>query len=500
MGQSSVVPAPHACRDPRDLIPALGMVHDLAATGGGPAGRALISESWRRSREAGVDSGIAAAPLVFDRDVIDDARAAHPLHRHLPMLRGLLRQVADETAQLMVITDGAGHALWSEGPPQVRRQADAVGLVEGFCWSEGSMGTNGIGTALASGSAEYVYSAEHLAKVLHCWSCVGAPITDPDSGELIGCIDLSATAEALHPATVALVAAAAELTEARLALEMQAHDELLRDRYLRHLQGLHGEPGALVTATGRILAAEPVAWRGRRVAAPLTGGHVALPDGRLAVAEALGQAFLLRVPGQPLSRAVRPLLTLTLLGAGHPHARLDGRLLTLSLRHAEILAVLALHPQGLNADQLSLHLYGDEGNPVTIRGEIHRLRAQLGDLLRAKPYRLDCDIDADFLTVRRLLTAGDSASLHQAARLYRGDLLPRSDSPAVRAERDELAARLRRQLLDRGAADALWAYAQTEAGQDDLEMLERLAAIVPASDPRRAAAQSRLNRMLLEGL
>jgi hypothetical protein len=81
-------------------------------------------------------------------------------------------------------------------------------------------------------------------------------------------------------------------------------------------------------------------------------------------------------------------------------------------------------------------------------------------------------------------------------RLYGGELLPRSDAPAIRAERDELAVRVRRQALDRGGADALWTYAQTEPGRTDLEALERLRAVLPAGDPRRATVASRSDRLL----
>ncbi|MCP9965410.1 GAF domain-containing protein [Actinomadura madurae] len=256
--------------------------------------RQPIAESWRRSRDAGIDAGVAAAPLVFDRDVLADARAAHPLERHLPMLEALLRQVADETEHLMVITDETGNALWTQGPPAVRRSADAIGLTEGFRWAEDAVGTNGIGTALATGRPEYVYAAEHIAHVLHGWSCAGAPVTDPDTGRIVGCIDVSATVDALHPATVALVAAAARLAESRLENEMLARDERLRERLLPHLRGLRGA-GALVTPTGRIIAGERL--RGRRVPVPEPGGTVVLPDGRTAVAEPLGEAFLLRLPG-----------------------------------------------------------------------------------------------------------------------------------------------------------------------------------------------------------
>ncbi|HEY8478506.1 MAG TPA: GAF domain-containing protein [Spirillospora sp.] len=475
--------------------------------------RPPIFESWRRSREAGVDTSVESAPLVFDRDTVADARTAHPLWRHLPMLEGLLRRVADETEHLMVITDEKGHVLWVQGPPAARRDADSIGLTEGFRWSEDAVGTNGIGTALASGRPEYVYASEHVATVLHRWSCAGAPITDPDSGRVIGCIDVSATVRSLHPATVALVAAAARLAESRLENEMRQRDERLRERLLPHLRG--PDTGLLVTATGRILGGPAgCEWRGRRVDVPEPGGTVTLPDGSTAVAEPLGEAFLLRpcagrggsgaAPHRrgpraggpsPLETGEGPLLALSLLGEGRPYARLDGRPFPLTLRHAEILAVLAMHPRGLTGDGLALCLYGDDGSPASVRPEIHRLRQQLGDVVRARPYRIAVPVEADFLTVRRLLDDGDVAG---AVRLYTGELLPRSDAPAVRAERDELAVRVRRQALDHGDADALWTYAQTEPGRADLEALERLRDILPPGDPRFAAVTSRRD-LLLDG-
>lgn len=474
------------CDDPADCARRTAALHDAAVAGTAPAGRPLIRDSWRRSLAAGVDPEAEAAPQVFEADMVADVRAGHPLDRHLPMLRETLRQVADAATHLMVVTDGGGCVLWSEGPRDVRREADAVGLAEGFRWSEESIGTNGIGVALGARASAYVRATEHLVRVLHPWSCAAVPIADPDTGTVIGCVDISATVAELHPAVVALVGAAARLTEAQLTVEMHHRDERLRARYLRHVRG---DTRALVTATGRILAADSEGWRGGRVAAPRAGARIALPDGRPAIAETLGQAFLLRAAGTD----DRSSLTLRLLGDEQPWALLDGRRIPLSLRHAELLTLLALHPNGLTGEQSSLCLYGDEGNPVTVRAEIHRLRAQLGDVLRAKPYRLDCDVDADFLTVRRLLAAGDVAT---AVRLYPGPLLPRSESPAIQAERDELATQLRRQLLYRGDPEALWSYAR--AAGDDLEIFARLSAVLPPGDPRRVSAQLRQHRILCE--
>lgn len=472
------------CDDQADCDRRTASLREAAVAGAAFGAPAQIRNSWRRSLAAGVDPGLQAAPLVYDADAIDDARAAHPLAAHLPMVRELLRHVAEASDHLMVVTDGDGCVLWSEGPPNVRRRADAVGLMEGFRWTEEAIGTNGIGTALGARAAAYVRCAEHLVRVLHRWSCAAVPVADPDTRQVIGCINVSATERALHPAVVSLVEAAARLTETRLTLEMHRRDERLRARYQRHL---HGDTRALVTPGGRIVAADRDGWRGARVAAPWPGARVALPDGRTAVAETLGQAFLLRTAGA----GERCSLSLRLLGEEQPYALLDGRRVPLSLRHAELLALLAIHPNGLTCERSSLCLYGDEGNPVTVRAEIHRLRAQLGDIVAAKPYRLDCDIDADFLTVRRLLAAGDVTA---AVRLYPGPLLPRSEAPAIRAERDELAGQLRAQLLRRGGTEELWQYVR--AVEDDLEVLGRLSTALPPGDPRRVTARIREHRLL----
>ncbi|WP_329521328.1 helix-turn-helix domain-containing protein [Spirillospora sp. NBC_01491] len=447
MVQDPASSALHALRPPGGPVPGLGDLLE-AASGSG----------------CGTSLGSGAGP--------GGVRPVQQPDPYPPVLRGLLREIAGDAAHLMVLTDAAGRVLPPGRPPGPRRAGGASGV----------------------------------------------PITDPDTGRVIGRVEAGG-AGAPHPAVAALVSATARLAEARLELAMRRRDDRLRERFLPHLRALRGEPAVLVTATGRVLAAEPAGWTGRRLPVPFPGAQIELPDGRPALAEPLGEVFLLRPPGVPDDRANpagrtartcgagrrgagpvppsgadrRP-LTLSLLGTDQPSARLDGRQVPLTLRHAEILALLALHPQGLNADRLSWHLYGEDGSPVTVRAEIHRLRGQLAGLVQAKPYRLACTlVDADFLTVRRLLDEGDVSS---AVRLYRGELLPRSDAPAIRAERDELAVGVRGHVLDLGGPGSLWAYAQTDPGRSDLEVLERLRSVLPAGDPRLAAVASRSARLL----
>ncbi|GAA3145623.1 helix-turn-helix domain-containing protein [Nonomuraea roseoviolacea] len=453
----------------------------------GEGTRRLISTSWRRSVEAGVDPEHGPAPLSLDLSHLGDLRDAHPLRPLLPLLTETLARMADESRHIVVVTDRDGRVLWRDGNLGVMRSADRIGLSEGHGWSEERMGTNGIGTALAALRPVNVYSAEHLLRLLHVWSCSAAPIVDPDSGEVLGCVDVSGTAPSLHPATAALVGTVARLAESQLALRMYERDE----RLLRRYEELRGRPGILLSATGRVIAGDPGGALGPRVRLPADGDRLLLRDGRTVTLEPFCDGYLVSGTTTPVTTAPSPppALRLCFLGEGIPTAAVGERRLPLSLRHAEILALLALHPRGLSAEQLSFHLYGDAGNPVTIRAEIHRLRAQLRGTIGAKPYRLTSPVEADFLELRHLLAANAPAAL---ARTYKGPLLPRSESPEIRRERDELEVQVRACLLLHGSPDDLWTYAQTANGRDDLQILERLAESLPFADHRAAAARARL--------
>ena len=71
-----------------------------------------------------------------------------------------------------------------------------------------------------------------------------------------------------------------------------------------------------------------------------------------------------------------PGLVLTLLGTAE--ARLDGRRLLLNRRQTEVLALLALHPEGLSLEQLHAMLYGDQAVTFsTLKAEVSHLRQAL---------------------------------------------------------------------------------------------------------------------------
>ncbi len=391
--------------------------------------RPLIADSWRRSREAGVRPEGPVAPSVHARDDVRELRDEHPLARMMPTLRHLLLDVAEAARHIVAVCGADGELLWVEGPARACVAAeDTMNFAEGALWSEDGAGTNALGTALTIGHPMQVFAAEHFKTTVHPWTCSAAPIFDPESGALLGAVDLTGPYRMTHPHSLALVTAAAGAATGALRQEHWQRDERLRDRYIRRLVHLGQRPTGVVSRSGRVVMAHPTGWLGTQVAIPGEGRVGFLPGGETFRAEPIGVegGYLVwaapRSGGAPLRRKLRLRLM------GEPRAWLDGSPLHLSPRHAEILALLALRPEGLTSEQLGAALYGP-GYPVaSVRSEVSRLRRLIGSALATRPYRLDADVDADALDLRRYALEGSAADVIALA----GDgLLPRSCAPGV---------------------------------------------------------------------
>jgi hypothetical protein len=485
-------------RDPATHARLLHGIYDavLGADRAPAAPRPLVSESWRRSLAAHVDPDRRLPPVVFAEADLPDIRDAHPLGEVMPLLRSTLVSIADEAMHVMLVTDADGTILWREGAARLLHDADAVGLCAGTRWAEEAIGTNAMGTTLAVDAPVQIHSAEHLVRTYHAWTCAAAPVHDPDTGAILGAVDISGPLHTVHPAMVQLVSATAQLAENQLRVRLAIADERLRVRNMPHLTSLRGQAGALVTPSGRVVAGEPYGAWPDRVALVAGAGRVRLDDGREMIVEPLAEGYLLRPPARAAPARARSALALRFMGERNPSVVLNGRRIPLTLRPAEVLAALALHPEGLTAERLALLLYGDDGNPTTVRGEIHRLRNLIGaDVLRTRPYRLDATVDADFDAVRRALRAGQP---DVAVRACDGPLLPGSDAPEIRAERDGLVAALRRAVLDSDDAGLLATFAEHPLGRADLAVHDRLLELLGPADRRRPEAVSRRARVLAE--
>jgi hypothetical protein len=389
----------------------------------------VIASSWKRSDAAGVDPLGGLAPRALSAEQAEDLWRHSPLSVAELVVSQLLEEVRLEGQQVAIICDDAGNLLWLDGDRNVLEGAREINLDRGTLWSEGAAGTNAMGTALALDHPIQVFSAEHFSTPVHGWTCSAAPIHDPETGRQIGVIDLSGELTTAHPHSLVLVSTAARLVEAELAASR------LRERARQ--------------------AVEPTPF------------SVTLERG----VGALGVAIL---------------------GIDRALVRYGPRTVELSKRQSEVLALLAIEPQGLSAERIAVELYGEAGKPVTARVEISRLRAALGINLGTRPYRLPIPVTADFLAVGALLDAGQVAD---ALAGYAGPILPGSEVAAIVEAREALDYSLREAVLRAQDADLLRTWLDSASGRNDLEACRQFTSLLAPGDTRRPAALSRLRRL-----
>ncbi|MVU81762.1 GAF domain-containing protein [Nocardia sp. ET3-3] len=377
--------------------------------------RPMVARSWSRMREAGLTADLVNSRMLLSIEEIERRRRS-PLAAVFEEIVQVLRSITEDPQLIVVLTDAEGVVLWRSGSTRVKLQADAVGFREGAVWTEATVGTNGIGTALAEAAPVQLFSGEHYEQSQHGWYCTAAPIHDPRTGELLGVIDLSGPALTLHPAITALVTTVARLAESKL-------QSLHRDQ-LERLRTAAGP--AIASSTGPVLLVDEHGWVAhasgvaptRRIAAPRGERALHVPGVGLCVPERFGDGWLVR------QRADSSCIRLELELSGVPTVIVTGPesgwRTGLSARHAEIL--LLLHRAGragMSVTELSEALYGDADHAVTVRAEVSRLRRVLGSLIDNRPYRI---LDTVELTV----TLG-------AERFADCEFVRSAASPAVRA-------------------------------------------------------------------
>jgi GAF domain-containing protein len=360
--------------------------------------RPVVAQSWRRSLATGVDPDLGAARSAAVTRGVGLLRDTHPLALALPVIRRLLVDDALESNVMVAVAAADGVLLWVEGDRRTCRKAESMNFIPGADWSERAAGTNAPGLALALDRELQIRSFEHFSRLAQPWSCTAVPVHDPDTGALLGVIDLTGGAQVASAQTLALVRATVAAVENHLALV--------------RLQAPARNGDRAGQATLSVLGHDRARW--------------CVTDDS----------------GQPLST-------------------------TLTGRHADILVLLSMHPEGLTSDHLAMLLDEKDLDVVTVRAEMSRLRRAIGsEWVGSRPYRLLRPIDSDVGAVSDALEAGD---VDRALRGYAGTLLPQSVSPAIGRLRTELRASLRAAVFASRTTSLLRRWLETPDGRDDRE-------------------------------
>ena len=409
--------------------------------------RDVVRESWRRAQAQRLNPDRLLAPLLFESRELSDYRDAHPLAQVMPVIRKLLVEDADDDSGMLVaVGDAMGRLLWVEGDHDLKRKAESMMFVEGSDWSEAVAGTSAPGTALALNHAIQIRREEHFNRLVHAWSCTAVPVHDPETKAIIGVIDITGGEQAVDRHTMPLMVATAHAVESELLLQR------MRSR--------------------------------SSVSAP----------------EKSASRTLLFSPRQPAKSAqVRP--TMHVLGRDTAQLQLDGKQLELSVRHAEIMTLLAWHRAGLSAERLAELLWDDPAATSRVRPEMVRLRKLLEDVApelapESRPYRLPSSIELDAHQVVALL---DRGAYRAALAAYQGPLLPGSSAPGIEAIRAEVAATLREALLSAASLEVLMEFANTDEALHDVDVWQQVLKMLPAKSPKRSRVVTHLESILADG-
>ncbi|WP_322998993.1 sigma-54-dependent Fis family transcriptional regulator [Castellaniella sp.] len=191
-----------------------------------------IHQSWARCADLDPQLLADAAPLPR-ADLGIRIEAHRLLLRHAEPSLCALGALAGSTNGIALLADPSGLILHERGNPGFLNKAQRVALLPGVSWAETQRGTNAIGTALHDGRAVRVHGAEHFLARNSILSCHAAPILSA-SGGILGVLDLSGPADALHHYVLSLVQ--------RLAQGIS--NQILIDSPLRRLDFYPGEQSA----------------------------------------------------------------------------------------------------------------------------------------------------------------------------------------------------------------------------------------------------------------
>lgn len=174
---------------------------------------AELLASWKRCRGMAVDPS--------PRGCVDftPVNQLEPFVSYLREVTKNIEQSVYKAIQgrnlLISMADNKARVVRTCGDRETLLEAEKLNFGPGANWSEASVGTNAIGTALVTGKPIQILETQHFCRSHQAWNCCAAPIFTPQ-GDIWGIFDISGPVSADFSSIFPLVIAAAREIERRL--------------------------------------------------------------------------------------------------------------------------------------------------------------------------------------------------------------------------------------------------------------------------------------------
>lgn len=153
----------------------------------------IVFQSWNRCKEFRLDPLVEPVVNCLDDVELAERKVTNSilLRASRPTVTNIMKNFSIKNF-LIVVSDKDGYILEINGDIKVLNHVQAVGLVLGANWHEKFMGTNGIGTALATKQSVAIIGYDHYYKTFHNLEWYTSPISDIN-GEICGTFSLVKT-------------------------------------------------------------------------------------------------------------------------------------------------------------------------------------------------------------------------------------------------------------------------------------------------------------------
>lgn len=178
----------------------------------------FVQASWERSRTYNVNPYKEKNTKILNKKQMEYYIQTNKklIDNVMPSINDL-HEIIKNSDFCIALADKTGIILKLVGSPKALAFTSHGNFIEGSDWSEKVMGTNAVGTVLATNRSIHIFGYEHYCKCACLCTCSAAPIHDADN-KIIGVLNLTGPYDRLNPHTLGMVQSTAKAIERQLEL------------------------------------------------------------------------------------------------------------------------------------------------------------------------------------------------------------------------------------------------------------------------------------------